>query len=55
MEEYTEVLKDYLQGRRNVKKRLYRFMSTAYRAAKNGRITWDNIIDRIRIRIGEIK
>ena len=31
---YTEVLKDYLQGKRNVSKQLYRLMSTAYRAVK---------------------
>ena len=43
---YTEVLKEYLKGRRNVKKRLYRFMSTAYRAVENGRTTWDEVIQR---------
>lgn len=42
--EYTEMLRDYLQGRRNIRKRLYKFMSTAYRAVKSGRMTWDDII-----------
>ena len=46
MENYVESLKEYLQGRRNIKKRFYRFMSTAYRAVENGRTTWDKVIQR---------
>ena len=45
MENYTEILKEYLQERRNVSKRLYKFMNTAYRAVRAGRKTWDNIIN----------
>ena len=45
MESYTEILRDYLQERRNVSKRLYKFMNTAYRAVRAGRTTWDNIIN----------
>lgn len=44
MEEYTSLLKDYLNGRRDIKKRLYKVMSTAYRAVLNGRTTWDDVI-----------
>lgn len=45
MEEYTEILKGYLREKRNVKKKIYKFMSTAYRAVRAGRTTWDNIIN----------
>jgi hypothetical protein len=44
MEEYINILKDYLNGRRNIKKALYKVMSTAYRAVQNGRMTWDDVI-----------
>ena len=44
MEEYTEILKGYLRGKRNVKKKIYKFMNTAYRAVKNNRATWEKII-----------
>ena len=45
MEKYVEELKKYLRGRRNISKRLYKFMSTAYRAVKHGRTNWNYVID----------
>lgn len=47
MEKYVENLKEYLKGRRNISRKLYRFISTDYRAVQNNRITWDEAIQRI--------
>lgn len=44
MGEYTEMLRDYLQGRRNIRKKLYKYMSRAYRAVEKGITTWDKVI-----------
>lgn len=40
---YTEVLQEYLKGRRHIKKRVYKTMSSAYRAVMNGRMTWTSV------------
>ncbi len=45
MENYTEMLRDYLQGRRNIGKKLYKYMSRAYRAVEKGMTTWDKVIE----------
>lgn len=44
METYVEMLEKYLEGRRNIKRKLYKIMNGAYRAVQNGRTTWDDII-----------
>lgn len=36
MEEYTEILKGYLGGRRNVAKDVYKIVGRIYRAAQKG-------------------
>lgn len=45
MENFTEDLREYLKERRNISKKLYKFMSKTYRAVKSRRITWDDVID----------
>ena len=47
MEEYTKVLREYLQGRRNITKRVYKVISRAYRAIMNGRMTWTSLENQI--------
>ncbi len=47
MENYTEFLKEYLEGRRNISKKLYKFMSTTFRKVQKGRETWDEAIRKI--------
>ncbi len=41
MEEYVENTKKYLNGRRDMKRRVYRIVATLYRAVKSNRITWE--------------
>lgn len=48
MKSYTEILKEYLQDRRNISKKIYKFMNTAYRAVQKERITWDYILNTIK-------
>ena len=45
MQNFTETLREYLKGRRNISRKLYKFMSTAYRAVETGKITWDYVIE----------
>lgn len=44
MESYTEILRDYLQERRNVSKEVFKIMNSAYRAVQKGRMTWNDVI-----------
>ena len=47
MEEYTKVLREYLQGRRNITKRVYKVISRDYRAIMNGKMTWTSLENQI--------
>lgn len=40
---YTEILREYLGTRRNISKKVYKFMNTAFRSVESGRMTWDDI------------
>lgn len=44
MSEYTEVFKDFLNGKRNVSKRVYKTLGRAYRAVNNEIIDWDTAL-----------
>lgn len=39
---YTDVLKEFLKGRRNVSKKVFKIMNSTYRAVENGRTTWES-------------
>lgn len=41
MEEYTEVLKGYLKGKRNYTKTMFKIMGTIWRGSEKGRFTLD--------------
>lgn len=41
MEEYVEVLKDYLQGKRDYTKIMFKISGALYRGVSNGRFTWE--------------
>ncbi len=45
MENFTEDLREFLKGRRNISKNAYKFMSKAYRRVAKGIMTWDNVLD----------
>lgn len=47
MEQYIEILKDYLQDRRDVSRRVYSIMSTLFRGAQNKRFTWEQGMEYI--------
>lgn len=48
MENYTEFLKEYLKGRRNINKKLYVKGCRFYRAVQKGRTSWDYILNTIK-------
>lgn len=45
MKNYVEILREFLKGRRNISRKLYKFMSKAYRRVAKGIMTWDEVID----------
>ena len=50
VEEYTEVLKDYLKGKRNYTKTMFKVMGTIWRGSEKGRFTLDegiNVLNKI--------
>lgn len=47
MEEYIEDLRDYLQDRRNISRRVYNIMGTLFRGVQNKRFTWEQGLEYI--------
>ncbi len=47
MEEYTNLLKDYLVERRNFTKTMFKIVGTIFRAERKGRITYDEDLKAI--------
>ncbi len=45
MQNFTETLREFLKGKRNISKNAYKFMSKAYRRVAKGIMTWDNVLD----------
>lgn len=41
MEKYTNLLKDFLNGKRDYTKTMFKIMGTIYRGSENGRFTID--------------
>jgi len=42
MEKYVELLKNYLNGKRDYTKTMFKIMATIYRGVNNGRFTLDD-------------
>lgn len=49
MEEYVEMLKDFLKDKRNMKKVTYKTIGTIERAIKRGITTWEDEIKKINL------
>lgn len=47
-ESYTEVAIRYLDGRRDMKKIVFKIMYSFYRAVQNGRMTWEQVEEQIK-------
>ena len=47
MEEYTEILEQYLGGKRNYSKTMFKLMGRIYRRVNKGKLTWDEVIKTI--------
>lgn len=51
MEEYVNILRSYLDTRRNFRRKVYRIVATLYRGVTNGRFTYEqglNAINRMK-------
>lgn len=44
MEEYTKVLNEFLNGKRDVKRKIYKVLGRGYRAVNSGIIDWDKFL-----------
>lgn len=47
MEQYIEILKDYLQGKRDTARKVYSIMATLFRGVQNKRFTWEQGLEYI--------
>ena len=43
MEKYVELTKEYLNGRRNIRKQVFYLTGRIYRGINNNRFTWEQI------------
>lgn len=48
MEQYIESLKDYLQGRRDTTRKVYKIVGTLFRGVQNKRFTWEQGLEYIK-------
>lgn len=48
MDEYTCILKEYLDGKRDINKIVYKIMGTTIRGSNNGRFTIDEAMAKVK-------
>lgn len=47
MEEYVEMLRDYIGNERNCDRKVYSLLASISRGVKNKRFTWEQAINKI--------
>lgn len=47
MEEYVKLTKEYLNGRRNMGKKVFYLMGRVYRGINNSRFTWEYVYEKL--------
>ncbi len=50
MENYVEITKEYLNGRRNMSRKVFYLMGRMYRGVNNNRFTFEQVMEKLKER-----